>query len=114
MKNSTHRYCGWVWELQRGFEACKSCVMNQERILCSSTNAKHGYASLSRFRFRPSQADAMHVDLWVKDQNLLSDAGTYSYNTDARWLKYFPGTQSHNTVQFDDRDQMPRLGRFLF
>jgi len=67
-----------------------------------------------RFRFRPSHADALHVDLWKDGANLLRDGGTYSYNTDARWLRYFSGTASHNTVQFDDRDQMPRLGRFLF
>lgn len=67
-----------------------------------------------RFRFRPSQADALHLDLWLSGRNLLRDAGTYSYNTDVQWLNYFPGTASHNTVQFDDRDQMPRLSRFLF
>lgn len=67
-----------------------------------------------RFRFRPSQADALHVDLWLKDVNLLHDAGSYSYNTEPAWQQYFPGTASHNTVQFDDIDQMPRLGRFLF
>lgn len=67
-----------------------------------------------RFRFRPSQADALHLDLWLGGRNLLRDAGTYSYNTDAQWLNYFPGTVSHNTVQFDDCDQMPRLSRFLF
>ena len=67
-----------------------------------------------RFRFRPSQADALHLDLWLRGRNLLRDAGTYSYYTEARWQSYFPGTASHNTVQFDDRDQMPRLSRFLF
>ncbi|MNZ99796.1 Heparinase II/III-like protein [compost metagenome] len=67
-----------------------------------------------RFRFRPSQADALHLDLWLDGRNLLRDAGTYSYNTEPQWLNYFPGTASHNTVQFDDRDQMPRLSRFLF
>ncbi len=67
-----------------------------------------------RFRFRPSHADALHVDLWVGGENLLRDAGSYSYNTDPEWLAYFPGTASHNTMQFDDRDQMPRLSRFLF
>jgi hypothetical protein len=67
-----------------------------------------------RFRFRPSHADALHIDLWVRTENLLRDAGTYSYNTAPEWLRYFPGTVSHNTIQFDDRDQMPRLGRFLF
>lgn len=67
----------------------------------------------ARFRFRPSQADALHVDLWLDGYALLRDAGTYSYNTDAKWLDYFGGTAGHNTVQFDDRDQMPRLSRFL-
>lgn len=67
-----------------------------------------------RFRFRPSQADALHLDLWLEGNNLLSDAGSYSYNTEEQWLIYFGGTASHNTVQFDDRDQMPRLSRFLF
>ncbi len=67
-----------------------------------------------RFRFRPSQADALHIDLWHDGENLLRDAGSYSYNTDHEWLAYFPGTASHNTVQFDNRDQMPRLSRFLF
>lgn len=66
-----------------------------------------------RFRFRPSQADALHLDLWLGGENLLRDAGTYSYNTEPQWLNYFGGTASHNTVQFDGRDQMPRLSRFL-
>jgi len=67
-----------------------------------------------RFRFRPSQADALHVDLWAAGQNLLRDAGTYSYHGGDEAAQYFSGTAGHNTVQFDDRDQMPRLGKFLF
>jgi hypothetical protein len=65
-----------------------------------------------RFRFRPGQADALHVDLWHNGVNLLRDAGTYSYNAkESDWLS---GTAGHNTIEFDGRDQMPRLGRFLF
>ncbi|MCH2557967.1 MAG: heparinase II/III-family protein [Alcanivorax sp.] len=71
-----------------------------------------------RFRFRPAQSDLLHLDLWLHGENLLRDAGTYSYNPPADdgpdWNRYFPGVAAHNTVQFDDRDQMPRLGRFLF
>ncbi|WP_216092845.1 heparinase II/III family protein [Candidatus Marithrix sp. Canyon 246] len=66
------------------------------------------------FRFRPSQADALHMDLWHKGQNVLRDSGSYSYNTEEKWLKYFSGTRSHNTIEFDDRDQMPKVSRFLF
>lgn len=70
--------------------------------------------SYPRFRFRPSQADALHLDFWVEGENWLRDAGTFSYNTQQQWQDYFPGTAAHNTVQFDDRNQMPRLSRFLF
>lgn len=66
-----------------------------------------------RFRFRPSQADALHVDLWHDGVNLLRDGGSYSYNTEAEWIEYFGGVESHNTVQFDGAPQMPRLSRFL-
>ena len=67
-----------------------------------------------RFRFRPSHADALHLDLWLGRDNLLCDDGSYSYHAEPKWSHWFGGTASHNTVQFDDRDQMPRLGRFLF
>ncbi|KTC81428.1 heparinase II/III family protein [Legionella brunensis] len=67
-----------------------------------------------RFRFRPSQADALHLDLWINDENILRDGGSYSYNAEPEWLAYFHGVSSHNTIQFDGRDQMPRLSRFLF
>jgi hypothetical protein len=53
------------------------------------------------------------VDLWKDGTNLLRDGGSYSYS-DMEGTAYFSGTASHNTVQFDDRDQMPRVGRFLF
>lgn len=66
-----------------------------------------------RFRFRPSQSDALHLDFWLGADNVLRDAGSYSYNTDVQWLNYFGGTVGHNTVEFDGRDQMPRISRFL-
>jgi hypothetical protein len=66
-----------------------------------------------RYRFRPRHCDALHVDLWHGTDNLLRDSGSYSYNTEPRWERYFTGTAGHNTVEFDSRDQMPRLGRFL-
>lgn len=65
-----------------------------------------------RFRFRPSQADALHLDFWNNGINLLRDAGTFSYNDDRS--EWFSSTAAHNTIEFDQRDQMPRLSRFLF
>lgn len=64
------------------------------------------------FRFRPSQADMLHVDLWADGVNLLRDAGTFSYvANDYAW---YCSVAAHNTIAFDDHDQMPRLGKFLF
>jgi len=71
------------------------------------------YMRYPRFRFRPGQCDVFHIDFWLKERNILRDAGSYSYNTERRWLDYFSGTKSHNTVQFDNCEQMPRLSRFL-
>jgi hypothetical protein len=73
-----------------------------------------GIIRFPRFRFRPSHADLLHFDLWHDGVNVLRDGGSYSYNAENKWLNYFSGTASHNTVRFDRRDQMPRAGRFLF
>jgi hypothetical protein len=67
-----------------------------------------------RFKFRPSQADLLHLDLWLGGVNILRDAGSFSYNTNGQLLNYFNGTSSHNTIQIDGHDQMPRLSQFLF
>ena len=67
-----------------------------------------------RFRFRPGHADALHVDLWVRGENLLRDGGSYSYAAEPAVMDYFVGARGHNTVQFDDREQMVRLGRVLW
>lgn len=66
------------------------------------------------FVFRPSQSDIMHLDFWVDGTNVLRDAGSYSYNTEQKWLEYFPSAEAHNTVQFDNREPMPKLSRFLY
>jgi hypothetical protein len=66
-----------------------------------------------RFRYRPSQCDVNHVDLWVGGEAILRDGGTYSYNDGDEWITYFGGAVGHNSVVFDGQEQMRRLGRFL-
>jgi hypothetical protein len=66
-----------------------------------------------RFRYRPSQCDVNHLDLWVGGQAILRDGGTYSYNDGDEWIDYFGGVIGHNSAQFDNRPQMRRLSRFL-
>lgn len=63
---------------------------------------------------RPSQADALHLDVWLDGQPAAIDSGTYSYNDSEGWWKHFRGTEAHNTVVVDGNDQMPTASRFLF
>ena len=67
-----------------------------------------------RYMYRPAHADALHVDLWWRGVNVAIDAGTYSYNAAAPWNNPLAGTACHNTVMVDGRDQMDRVGRFLW
>jgi len=67
-----------------------------------------------RFRHRPGQCDLLHVDLWFDGSNILRDAGTYSYNCSQPWQDYFKSTAAHNSIQFDDHEQMPKVSRFLY
>ncbi len=68
-------------------------------------------------RFRPAQADLLHLDLRVGERVLLRDGGTGAYNPPpggAWWNEALAGTAGHNTIAFDGEDQMPRVSRFLF
>ena len=63
---------------------------------------------------RPSQADNLHLDLWVNGENILRDGGSYTYNADEESLRYFFGTASHNTIMLGDLDQMKKGERFIW
>ncbi len=63
---------------------------------------------------RPSQADNLHIDLWVNGENIMRDAGSYKYNTDYETIRFFSGTASHNTLMLGDNDQMKKGSRFIW
>jgi len=65
-------------------------------------------------KFRPGCSDALHLDFWLGEQNILISTGSYSYNCEKKLQDYFPSVKAHNTVQFDRGEQMPRLSRFLY
>jgi hypothetical protein len=73
-----------------------------------------GMIRFPMYRFRPGHNDVFHFDLWFRGENICRDAGSYSYNPErASDGAYFKSVKAHNTVGFDDCEQMPRLGRFL-
>lgn len=67
-----------------------------------------------QYKDRPSQADNLHIDIWYNGRNVIQDSGSYKYNTDEATLRYFMGTESHNTVMVANADQMKRAGRFIW
>lgn len=92
----------------------KNKLFNASGLITAENNNFFIAFKLPVFKFRPSQCDTLHLDVWLNGENILRDGGTYSYNTTAEDLDYFSGPASHNTVQFDGHLQMPRLSRFLF
>lgn len=92
----------------------KNVLFDSSGLITAENSSFFIAFKLPIFQFRPSQCDALHLDVWCKGENILRDGGTYSYNSSVEDLEYFSGTESHNTVQFDDHSQMPRLSRFLF
>lgn len=66
------------------------------------------------YKDRPAHADNLHLDVWYKNENILPDGGSFKYNTDDKDLKYFMGTESHNTVMIENYDQMLKGSRFIW
>jgi heparinase II/III-like protein len=81
-------------------------------LVLRGTRSRAVIHCVPRFLHRPSHADQLHIDLWFRGINILRDSGTYSYNASPGME--LESTAAHNTIEFDGRDQMPRLSRFLF
>lgn len=63
---------------------------------------------------RPSHADNLHIDVWVKGENILRDSGSYKYNTDKVIVDCLTGTRGHNTVLVNNMSQMLKGSRFIW
>ena len=68
----------------------------------------------TNFTSRPSHADQLHMDLWMGDDNIAVDAGTYLYSGEGIWRNGLARTSAHNTVTVDGKDQMTMVSRFTW
>jgi len=59
-------------------------------------------------------ADALSFELWVNGQPVLVDPGTYCYQGDPLWRRYFRSTLAHNTLEIGGADQAVQAGTFLW
>jgi hypothetical protein len=58
-----------------------------------------------------SHSDTLSLIVWRGEQEVLIDAGTYSY-MDPQWRETFRSSAAHNTVRIDGRDQATAAGPF--
>ena len=77
---------------------------------------EHSFAltRCTTYRYRPAQADMLHLDLWWRGANIACDAGTYLYYADPPWNNNLTGTGVHNTVSVGGENQMINGPRFMW
>lgn len=98
---------------------CKKEILLEKKDVSSEGYAilhnNHSWALIKWpfYKFRPSHNDVFHIDLWYKGNNILCDAGSFSYNTDNNFKYDLKSVMYHNTICFDGCEQMPKLSRFL-
>jgi hypothetical protein len=91
-----------------------STLLNDGGFAILRNNKSRALLRLPGFKFRPGHCDVLHADLWVDGENILRDTGTISYSSDNNTMPDLATTTHHNTIQFDDTEQMTRLSRFLW
>lgn len=65
-----------------------------------------------RFRHRPSQADMLHVDVWLKGRPVAHDGGSFSYNSPERFAQLGMAAH-HNVLVVDEVEPLRKFSRFL-
>jgi len=59
-----------------------------------------------------SHADTLTIVVRSGDDEILIDSGTFTYVGEQKWRDWFRGTEAHNTVRIDRRDQAVAAGPF--
>ncbi len=59
-----------------------------------------------------SHADALSIVVRSGDDEILIDPGTCTYVGEQKWRDWFRGTEAHNTIRLDGRDQATAAGPF--
>jgi hypothetical protein len=61
-----------------------------------------------------AHADALAFELSIGGAPVLVDPGTYCYQGEPEWRRYFRSTLAHNTLEIAGRDQAVQAGPFLW
>jgi len=91
----------------RLFRASGMAVLASDDILITFDAGPFGWAGAGH-----SHSDTLSVTLTVGSEEILVDAGTFTYVGDANWRNWFRGSAAHNTVRIDGRNQATPAGPF--
>lgn len=94
--------------LESGYTIFRGCSSAPVRLVLD-----HGNLGMSPC-FAHGHADALSVNLYCGEQEILIDPGTYTYSGDPAWRSYFRGTRAHNTVVVDGLDQAVQETAFMW
>jgi Heparinase II/III-like protein/Heparinase II/III N-terminus len=79
-------------------------------LWCRCDGGPQGFLSTSAH----GHADALSIEVRHGGVEVLCDPGTYCYQGDPTWRRYFRSTIAHNTVEVDGLDQAEAGGPFLW
>ena len=85
-------------------------TINDNNVVLTFDHGPLGMAPL----YNHGHADALSITLSVDNKKLLVDPGTYRYNGEPEFRKYFKGTRAHNTVTIDGLDQAVQETGFIW
>ena len=91
---------------------CKSgyTIFNDKNVVLTFDHGPLGMAPL----YNHGHADALSITLSVAGQKILVDPGTYRYNGEPEFRKYFKSTRAHNTITVDGQDQAIQESGFIW
>lgn len=93
-----------------GLTILRSSPEEEHELWCCCDGGPHGFLSIAAH----AHADALSFELRHDGVELLADPGTYCYQGEPRWRRYFRSTLAHNTIELDGRDQSVPGGPFLW
>ncbi|MES1151681.1 MAG: alginate lyase family protein [Dongia sp.] len=79
-------------------------------LSCRVDHGPHGFLSTCAH----GHADALSFELSIGGRPVLIDPGTYCYQGDPAWRRYFRSTLAHNTLEVEGADQVAQAGPFLW
>ena len=72
------------------------------------------FAQAGCFRHRPSHLDYLHIHVNIDGVEVVTDPGTFSYNTESPWSNGLAGANVHNGPVLDHEEYAARGARFLW